>query len=183
MGTIELFFLAIGLSMDAFAVAVSIGLTVPKSGIKQPLIVGLYFGIFQAVMPLIGFLVASRFAEFIDPFSQWVAFGLLTFLGGRMIFNGFKGEAAAAEVSLSPRHMIPLAVATSIDALAVGVSLAFLYVNIVPAVTFIGVITFAVSAAGVGIGSVMGEKFKSKAAFLGGAILILIGLRILLENL
>ena len=182
MGTVELLFLAIGLSMDAFAVAVSIGLTTPATGLKKSLIVGLYFGVFQAIMPLIGFLAARNFAEFIDPFSQWVAFGLLTFLGARMIYSGFKGDDTGANASFSPRHMLPLALATSIDALAVGVSLAFLYVNIVPAITFIGIVTFVVSAAGVGVGKVLGEKFKSKAAFLGGVILIFIGVQILLGS-
>jgi len=182
MGILELFLLAVGLSMDAFAVAVSIGLTMTKSGVKKPLIVGLYFGVFQGLMPLIGYLVAIQFAGRIEDFSHWIAFALLVFLGGKMIIGGFKtDEPGPEEASLTPGRMLPLAVATSIDAMAVGVSLAFLYVSIIPAVGFIGIVTFVISAAGVYVGKIVGAKFKSKAAFVGGAILVLIGLRILAE--
>ncbi|MCL2839279.1 MAG: manganese efflux pump MntP family protein [Defluviitaleaceae bacterium] len=183
MGTFAIFMLAIGLSMDAFAVAVSIGLTMPHTGIKKNLIVGLYFGGFQAVMPLIGYLIASRFASHIVAYSHWIAFVLLLFLGGKMISSGLKKELDTVESSLSPRHMLPLALATSIDALAVGVSLAFLYVDILPAVVLIGVVTFIISGVGVYIGGAVGVKFKSKAAFIGGAMLIMIGVKILLEHI
>jgi len=170
--------------MDAFAVSVCLGLSVKKVTIKRLLVAGLYFGIFQAVMPLIGYIVASGFADMIITFDHFIAFGLLLFLGGKMIFGSFKkDEATEKDASLSPKHMLPLAIATSIDALAVGVSFAFLQVNIIPAVLFIGITTFILSAAGVKIGSIFGAKFKSKAELLGGIILILIGTNILLEHL
>ena len=205
MGFIELFLLAVGLSMDAFAVAVCAGLTMPKPNIKKALVIGLYFGIFQAVMPLIGYLIATLFAEEIITYDHWIAFGLLCFLGGKMIISSFikdgrqdrecTDEACAdrecpggkkpdsSEYSVMPAQMLPLAIATSIDALAVGVSFAFLRANIVPAVLFIGITTFAISLAGVKIGNVFGTRFKAKAEFAGGFILVLIGLKILLEHL
>ena len=201
MSFIELFLLAIGVSMDAFAVAVSIGLTLAKTNIKKALIVGLYFGLFQGIMPLIGYLAASRFAERIAAYSHWVAFGLLVILGGKMIIGSFKKEKCtdrtcpaqpctdrlcpthAKEASLTPKAMLPLALATSIDALAVGVSLAFLYVSIMPAVSFIGVFTFALSVVGVRIGNIVGAKFKSRATFAGGVILVLMGVWVLVEHL
>ena len=184
--------------MDAFAVAIGIGLTMAKANIKKALIVGLYFGIFQAAMPFIGYIVASQFAGQIKAFSHWVAFALLFLLGGKMIISGLRKEKCKdrtcpavpcrdrtcpinnTEPALTPRKMLPLAVATSIDAMAAGVTLAFLYVDIVPAVTYIGVVTFAVSAVGVRIGSIFGANFKSKANFVGGAILILIGVWIVI---
>ena len=131
-------------------------------------------------MPLIGYMAAIRFAGHIEAYSYWIAFVLLSFLGGKMIWSGFKNEDESdkPEASLSPKNMLPLAVATSIDAMAVGVSLAFLYVSIIPAVSFIGVVTFVISAAGVYIGNIVGAKFKSKAAFIGGGILVVMGLRI-----
>ena len=179
-----LFALAIGLSMDAFAVAISKGLTMAKTTLKKALIVGLYFGIFQAGMPLIGYAVASQFAEMIVAVDHWIAFGLLSFLGGKMIVGGLKKEAPSEkETSLGPKEMLPLAVATSIDALAVGVSFAFLHVDVLPAVLFIGITTFTLSAAGVKIGSLFGARFKSKAELAGGIILVLIGLNILLDHL
>ena len=184
MGLIEQLFLAIGLSMDAFAVAICIGLTLSKINIKKAITVGLYFGIFQAVMPLIGYFVASLFAERIIAFDHWIAFGLLCFLGGKMIVDSFKKDQSDdKEYSLNPLQMLPLAVATSIDALAVGVSFAFLQVNIVLAVLLIGVATLVISMAGVKIGSIFGAKFKSKAQLAGGIVLVLIGLRILLDHL
>ena len=184
MGFVELFLLAIGLSMDAFAVAISIGLTLPRFSLKHSVIVGLYFGIFQAVMPLIGFGVAALFADRIIAYDHWIAFGLLCFLGVKMIFGSTEEEDEPDdEVSLSPAKLLPLAVATSIDALAVGVSLAFLHIDIVPAVAFIGSVTFSLSMLGVRIGSIFGMRFKSRAELLGGAILVLIGLGILLEHM
>ena len=186
MSFLELFILAIGLSMDAFAVAICAGLTMAKVNMKKALTVGLYFGISQAVMPLIGFLIASLFADRVFTYGDWVAFMVLSFLGGKMIFDSFKkdGEKITSnEQSLRFTTMMPLAIATSIDALAVGASFAFLQVNIIPAVTFIGITTLAISMAGVKIGNIFGIKFKSKAQFAGGAILMLIGLKILLEHL
>ena len=193
MNFFELFLLAIGLAMDALAVAVIIGLSWPKGSIKKALIVGLYFGMFQGIMPLIGYMVASRFTTLIASFSHWIAFAFLAILGGKMIYNTFKDAksednpiqppASAKETSLAPLVMLPLALAVSVDALAVGVPLAFLYVDIVPAVLFIGVITFIISMAGVRIGNIVGAKFHSKATLAGGIILILMGIWILIERL
>lgn len=205
MSLIELFILAVGLSMDAFAVAICTGLTMRKATVRKATVVGLYFGIFQAVMPLMGYFIATRFADKIIAYDHWVAFGLLSFLGGRMILGSFEKEGCPdrdcpagtcrdrkcpggrrpdnKEASLSLAEMLPLAIATSIDALAVGVSFAFLHVNIIQAVSFIGVTTFAFSVVGVSIGNIFGTKFKSKAEFAGGIILVLMGLKILLEHL
>jgi len=181
----ELFLIAVGLSMDAFAVAICIGLTMSAPDIKKSLIVGSYFGAFQAGMPLIGYFAATQFADKIVSFDHWIAFGLLFLLGVKMIIGSFKKEKppGGCEASLSPAKMLPLAVATSIDAMALGISFAFLRVNIITAVFLIGVTTFVLSACGVKIGNVFGIRFKSKAEFAGGAILILIGLKILLEHL
>jgi len=183
MSIIELFLLAVGLSMDAFAVAICIGLASQKVVLKSSITVGLYFGGFQALMPLLGYLAASLFAGKIIDYSHWIAFILLLFIGSKMIIGSFKKESLPAgktEVSLIPMQMLPLAVATSIDALAVGVSFAFLAVNIIPAVLLIGITTFIFSMAGVKIGTVFGTRFKTKAELAGGVILVLIGLRILL---
>lgn len=190
MNGIELFFLAVGLSMDAFAVAVCAGLTMPRVTVKKASIVGLYFGVFQAVMPWIGYKVATRLADKIIAYDHWIAFALLCFLGGKMILESFKKEedpgkeeASLQEASLKPRQMLPLALATSIDALAVGVSFAFLRVRIVPAVLFIGATTLVLSMGGVKIGNLFGTRYKSKAELAGGVILVLIGLKILLEHM
>ena len=186
MSLIELFILAVGLSMDAFAVAICTGLTMPRATVKKALIVGLYFGIFQAGMPVIGYYVANLFADKITAYDHWIAFALLCVLGGKMIWESFKKEECCGEqqeASLGPKKMLPLAIATSIDALAVGVSFAFLRVSIVPAVSLIGATTLALSMAGVKIGNVFGQKFKSKAELAGGIILVLIGAKILLEHL
>ena len=184
MNFIELLLLAVGLSMDAFAVAICVGLTMAKVRVKKAMIVGLYFGIFQAGMPLIGYYAATMFADMIIDYSQWIAFGLLSFLGGKMILESFKDkQAEETEYSLHPGKMLPLAIATSIDALAVGASFALLQTRILPAVSFIGVTTFVISAVGVLIGTLFGAKLKTKALFAGGTILILIGVKILLEHL
>jgi putative Mn2+ efflux pump MntP len=184
MNLIELLLLAVGLSMDAFAVAVCAGLTMKKAALKKMLAVGLYFGVFQALMPLIGYLTAALFADQIISYDHWIAFVLLCFLGGKMIFGSFKKEDRQdEETSLKPAKMLPLALATSIDALAVGVSFAFLRVSIAPAVLFIGITTLVISMIGVKIGNVFGTKFKSKAELAGGFILIFIGLKILIEHL
>jgi len=184
MGFIELFLVALGFSMDAFAVAVCAGLSMPKTNMKKALVIGLYFGVFQAAMPLIGYLAAALFASKITSYDHWIAFALLCFLGGKMIVGSFKNEVCpAGEASVKPAQMLPLAFATSIDALAAGVSFAFLRIDIVTAVSFIGVVTFAISLAGVKIGNAFGARFKSKAELSGGVILILMGLKILLEHL
>ena len=188
MGFLSLFFIAVGLSMDAFAVAVCEGLTMPKSDIKKSFIIGLYFCVFQAVMPILGYMTATLFADKIIAYDHWIAFILLCFIGGKMIIESLKKQEhgdevpEVSEVSVKPAKMLPLAVATSIDALAVGVSFAFLKVDIVPAAVFIGVTTLVLSMIGVKIGNLFGAKFKSKAEFAGGLILVLIGLKILLEH-
>lgn len=183
MGLGELFILAVGLSMDAFAVAICKGLAIGKIRAKDCVIVGGWFGVFQGLMPLIGWALASTFAEKIAAFDHWIAFVLLGLIGASMIKEAFeKDEDAKANASLNFKTMLVLAIATSIDALAAGVSLAFLDVNIIAAVSFIGVITFALSSVGVKVGSVFGEKYKSKAELAGGIILILLGTKILLEH-
>ena len=184
MGIFELFLLALGLSMDAFAVAVCKGLATESMRPRHMVIVGLWFGGFQALMPLVGYFLGAAFQKYITAVDHWVAFVLLVLIGGNMIRESFSCEAEHADGSLSPAVMAPMAVATSIDALAVGVTFALLPdVQIVPAVSFIGVITFLLSALGVKVGNVFGARYKSKAEFLGGAILALLGLKILLEHL
>jgi len=203
MGFIELFLTAVGLSMDAFAVSACAGLTMPKVTWKKMLVFGLYFGGFQAVMPLIGYLLASQFADKIIALDHWIAFVLLGFIGAKMFLDSFKqegckdrkcpretcsdrdcpGKPDMEEASLKPSKMLPLALATSIDALAVGVSFAFLGISILPAVLSIGVITFALSMLGVKTGNIFGLRFKSKAEMAGGLILIALGAKILLEHL
>jgi putative Mn2+ efflux pump MntP len=179
-----LFIIAIGLSMDAFAVSICKGLAMEKATLRKATVVGLYFGIFQAGMPLIGYLVGSQFAELIEAFDHWIAFVLLGFIGGKMMYESFQeGDAPPDAASIGWRKMLPLAVATSIDALAVGISFALLNVDIVPAVSLIGVATLVISMAGVKIGNVFGGKFQSKAEFAGGVILVLIGVKILLEHM
>ena len=183
MNVIDLLLIALGLSADAFAVSVSIGLTMTKSKFQKALAVGFYFGIFQAGMPLIGYIMAIWFAAQIDAYGSLIAFTVLCIIGGKMIFSGLKNQSASQEeVSISPISLIPLAVATSIDALAIGASFAFLDVNILTAAPLIGVITFVTSITGVRIGNVFGGKLQSKATLAGGIILLLIGLRILLEG-
>lgn len=181
----ELFILAVGLSMDAFSVAVCKGLSVHRVQKKHYLIVGAWFGGFQALMPAIGYLLGSTFSKYIEAYDHWVAFVLLAFIGGNMLREAFsKKEEDAPDASFAFKSMLVLAVATSIDALAVGVSFALLpNVNIVAAVLFIGVVTFLLSAVGLKVGNVFGAKYKSRAEIAGGVILILIGLKILLEHL
>lgn len=183
MGILELFVIAVGLSMDAFAVAICKGLSVEKAEIKHCLITGLYFGGFQALMPLIGFFLGEKFQALITRYDHWIAFVLLALIGGNMIKESLDKEQDALPPSFDFRAMLPLAVATSIDALAVGVTFAFLQVNILWAVALIGVTTFAFSWAGVKVGNLFGAKFKSRAEFFGGAVLILMGIKILLEHL
>ena len=184
MTILELFVLSFALAMDTFAVGICFGLSMPRVILRKALIIGLYFGVFQAVMPILGFFAASIFSEYIIAYDHWVAFASLCFIGGKMILGSFKNEESTnEEASVRPQIMLPLAVATSIDALAVGVSFSFLKVNILSAVLIIGATTFVISIIGVKIGNVFGARFKSKAEFAGGVILILIGTRILLEHL
>ena len=183
MSLIELFLIAVGLSMDAFAVAVCKGLAMPKMSWKGAAIVGLYFGGFQALMPFLGYLLGAGFKDAISPYDHWVAFILLALIGGNMIRESREDEEESLDASLSFRSMVLLAIATSIDALAVGVTLAFLDVPILSSVCFIGVVTFCLSLVGVKAGNVFGCKYKSKAEFVGGLVLILIGLKILLEHM
>lgn len=182
MGLLDLFLIAVGLSMDAFAVAICKGLSVQKVKLKHGLIVGLYFGGFQAGMPLLGYLLGSSFAKYIEAFDHWVAFILLGIIGINMIRESREKEEEL-NGSFGFKAMIPMAVATSIDALAVGVSFAFMRVEIGWAVVFIGAITFTLSAIGVKIGNHFGAKYKSKAELFGGIVLILLGIKILLEHL
>lgn len=182
MSILELFILAVGLSMDAFAVSVCKGLSLGKIKPKHMCIAGAWFGGFQALMPLIGYFLGSFFAEMIEKYDHWVAFVLLAIIGGNMIKESF-GKDEKVDSSMDVKSMLLLAIATSIDALAVGVTFAFLQVQIVPAVAFIGVITFIFSAVGVKIGSLFGTKYKSKAELFGGIVLVLIGIKILLEGI
>lgn len=182
MSLMELFVLAAGLSMDAFAVSVCKGLSLGKIKIKHMCIAGIWFGGFQALMPLAGYLMGSFFADMITNVAHWVAFVLLLVIGGGMIREA-NSDTEEVDASMDIKTMLLLAVATSIDALAVGVSFAFLKVEIIPAISFIGVITFICSAMGVKIGSVFGCRYRSGAEFAGGIILIIIGVKILLDGL
>lgn len=179
----SLFTIAVGLSMDAFAVAICKGLAMKKINLKKSLIVGLWFGGFQGLMPLLGYLLGIQFESYITSIDHWIAFLLLLFIGGNMIREALSKEEKKANDSLSFKEMLPLAVATSIDALAMGVTFAFLQVSILPAISFIGVITLVLSMLGVKIGNVFGTKYKSKAELAGGIILILMGVKILIEHL
>lgn len=184
MGLWELFVIAVGLSMDAFAVSICKGLSVGKIKIKHLLTAGIYFGGFQALMPAIGYLLGTRFQHLITSVDHWIAFVLLGIIGANMIKESREScDCSEMDADFGFKVMIPLAVATSIDALAVGVTFAFLQVQIVPAVLFIGTITFLLSAAGVKIGNVFGLKYKSKSELFGGVVLILMGTKILLEHL
>ena len=202
MGLFQLFIIAVGLSMDAFAVAISKGLAMKKISIKKAGIVGLYFGIFQAVMPLIGYFLGAQFQDKITSIDHWIAFALLGIIGINMIRESRKNENSEIAVDLMVnnttsdsinntnmddllgfKNMSVLAIATSIDALAVGITFAFLNVNIVPAVSLIGIVTFTLSMIGVAIGHVFGTLYKSKAEFAGGLILILMGTKILLDHI
>lgn len=184
MSLTTLFITAVALSMDAFAVAICKGLAVYKVKPKQMIIAGLWFGGFQALMPSIGYLFGSTLKEYVEKYDHWIAFILLVLIGLNMIKESFSKEEEKSNDSMGIKEMFTLAVATSIDALIVGIGYAFLPdVNIGAAVGFIGVTTFILSAIGIKIGNIFGTKFKSKAEFAGGVILILIGLKILLEHL
>ena len=183
MDLLSLFLIAVGLSMDAFAVSVCKGLATPKYKLKYSMICGAWFGGFQALMPTVGYLLGVNFRKYITAIDHWIAFVLLALIGFNMIREALKNDDEGADPSFTAKSMSLLAVATSIDALAIGITFAFLDVNIVAAVLFIGVCTFVISAAGVKIGSVFGTRFKSKAEIAGGVILIILGLRILIEHL
>lgn len=180
----ELILTAVALSMDAFAVAVCKGLSLDRVRPRHMAITGAWFGGFQGLMPLIGFLLGSLFAKYIETFDHWIAFVLLALIGANMIKEACDGDSCPADASFGFRTMLTMAVATSIDALAVGVSFAILPdVNILVAVAAIGAITFCLSALGVKVGSIFGAKYKSKAELVGGIVLCLMGLKILLEHL
>lgn len=183
LGIVELFILAVGLSMDAFAVSVCKGLALNKITVKNAAIVGMWFGGFQALMPAIGYFLGVQFKDYITSIDHWIAFILLCLIGVNMIKESLSKVEEGEDASLGIKTMLLLAIATSIDALAVGVTFAFLNVNILYAVIFIGITTFALSMAGVKIGNVFGIKYKSKAEIVGGSILILLGIKILLEHL
>ena len=183
MGLWELFVIALGLSMDAFAVSVCKGLSVRRCSIKHMLICGLYFGLFQGGMPLIGYILGSQFESLVSAIAPYIAFALLALIGYNMIREARDPEEETVDDDFSMKAMVPLAIATSIDALAVGVSFAFLQVNIIPAVSFIAVTTFGCCVIGVRIGSIFGSKYKQGAEFFGGLVLILMGFKILMEHL
>ena len=184
MGLIEIILIAIGLSMDAFAVSVTLGLSVKNPKVKEVLTPGIYFGFFQAVMPLIGYFSGVHFANKIQNLDHWIAFVLLGFIGGKMIKDSFsKKEKKIDTKPFRFRTMLLLAIATSIDALVVGITFAFLKTNIFKAIIIIGLITFFLSIGGMKMGNKLGAKYESKAEFVGGAILVILGFKILIEHL
>ena len=186
MGLVELFLVAVGLSMDAFAVAICKGLGMKRLQVRHAAVIALFFGGFQALMPAIGWALGSQLAPIVMPVDHWIAFGLLALIGGKMIWDAFHEEDAEGEAVDAPldlRELLMLAIATSIDALAVGVTLAFLQVDIVFSVLFIGVTTFVLSFAGVAIGHEFGSRWEKPSAIVGGTVLIFIGVKILLEHL
>ena len=182
MTHVELFLIAVGLSMDAFAVAIGKGLSVAKVEPRQALKTGVWFGVFQALMPLVGFFCGVSFSDFVESVDHWIAFFLLGAIGFNMIHDSFSHDDDKNDGNFSPRAMLPLAIATSIDALAVGVSFAFIKVDILPAVSIIGTTTLILSLLGVYIGNIFGSRYKSKAEFMGGVLLVLMGIKILIEH-
>ncbi len=188
MSLFELFLIAVGLSMDAFAVAICKGLGMSRLNVRQALVIAAFFGGFQALMPTIGWLLGAQFASLVTPVDHWIAFILLAIIGGKMVIEAVRSDEddAASQVldqALDLRELLMLAIATSIDALAVGVTFAFLSVNIASAASFIGVVTFVLSFAGVAIGLFFGARWEKPSNIVGGVVLILIGLKILLEHL
>lgn len=183
MDWLELVIIAVGLSMDAFAVSVSKGLSAGRVGLRRPLIAGVWFGGFQALMPLLGYLFCVSFASLVQQIDHWIAFILLVAIGGKMLWDLFRGESESHDADFSHRTMFILAVATSIDALAVGVSFAFLSVDILEAVAVIGFTTLILSAVGVYLGYLLGRGSRVMATALGGIVLISIGTKILLEHI
>lgn len=182
MGLIELFITAVVLSMDAFAVSVCKGLSMKKIRFKNMCIVAGWFGVFQALMPTLGYLLGSAFASVVNSVAHWIAFALLAVIGLNMVKEAFSSDDEEDNCSLSAKVMLPLAIATSIDAFAVGVSFAMLEVNIIAAVLFIGTVTFILSAVGVKAGSIFGTKYNSRAQLVGGIVLLLLGIKIVLEH-
>lgn len=189
MGFIEMFLVGVGLSMDAFAVSICKGLGMARVNYRHALVIALFFGVFQAGMPLVGWALGSQFAALVEPVDHWIAFGLLAIVGGKMLWDAFHEEDecpacdGGGEQRLDYRELVMLAVATSIDALAVGIGFAFLQINIIEAVLVIGVTTFVLSFAGVALGGQFGARFRKPSTILGGVVLILIGFKILLEHL
>ena len=188
MGFFEIFMIGVGLSMDAFAVAICKGLNMHRLDQAQTLVIALFFGGFQALMPFLGWLLGRQFEAYITSFDHWIAFALLTFIGGRMIWEVVRkkedaSNSASCGQKLDIKELLILAIATSIDALAVGISFAFLQVRIVAAITLIGCTTFVLTLVGVWVGNLFGSRYKSRAELTGGIILILIGVKILLEHL
>ncbi len=183
MTLLNLFLIAVGLSMDAFAVSVCKGLALEKAPIKRALLAGAWFGSFQALMPLAGYLLGRRLEKLIAPIDHWIAFVLLALIGTNMIKEAFSKEEEKASCTMYFREMLLLAVATSIDALAVGITFAFLRVDILPAVGLIGITTLLLSAVGIKAGNLFGRRYKSKAELAGGILLVLMGTKILLEHL
>lgn len=183
MSFLEILLISIGLAMDAFAVSVCKGLAMTKMNWKKATIIGLYFGIFQAIMPIIGYYLGESFQGLVTSIDHWIIFGLLIFIGGNMIKEALDKEKQEVNDNIDIKTMTILAIATSIDALAVGITLAFLEINLILSVSLIGIITFILSVIGVKIGNQFGTKYEKKAEFVGGLILILIGVKILLEHL
>lgn len=183
MNILEIFFIGIGLAMDAFSVSVCKGLSMKKLDIRKALIISIYFGVFQGVMPLIGYFLGSTFEDLISEIDHWIAFALLEFIGINMIKEAFKDESKNANDRVDFRTMLILAIATSIDALTIGVTFAFFNVNILLASFIISIVTFALSLTGVRIGNKFGNKYESKAEIMGGIILAFMGLKILIEHL
>jgi putative Mn2+ efflux pump MntP len=183
MGIIEIIAISIGLAMDAFAVSICKGLSMKKMNYKNAVIIGLYFGTFQALMPVIGYFLGKGFEHIITEIDHWIAFILLAVIGINMIREIFKKDDDERNDKIDFKTMIILAIATSIDALAVGITFAFLKVDLILSISLIGLITFILSLIGVKIGNVFGDKYEKKAQIFGGIILILLGLKILLEHL
>ncbi len=183
MSIIEILLISIGLAMDAFAVSICKGLAMNKMSWKKAIVIGLYFGIFQATMPIIGFYLGVSFEELVTSVDHWIAFGLLAFIGGNMIKEAFDKESEEVNDDTSIKKMILLSIATSIDALAVGITFALLDIDLILSVLIIGIITFILSIIGVKIGNKFGMKYKTKAELSGGVILILLGVKILFEHL
>lgn len=187
VGFVELFLIGVGLSMDAFAVSICKGLGMSRLNMRQAAVISLFFGGFQALMPLIGWALGSQLTDFITPIDHWIAFSLLAFVGGKMLWDAFheddEDEGVQTDEKLDLKELLMLAIATSIDALAVGITFAFLQVAIVPSITIIGLTTFVISFAGVAVGRFFGARFEKPATIVGGVVLILIGVKILLEHL
>jgi putative Mn2+ efflux pump MntP len=184
MGFWEIMVIAVGLSMDAFAVSITLGLSTKKIRVIEYLLPGIYFGFFQALMPFIGYYGGTTFSDKVQHLGHWITFVLLGLIGGNMIREGFsKKDEEINENPFKLYKMLLLAIATSIDALAVGVTFAFFKINILSAILIIGLTTFIISIGGVKIGNIFGIKYKSKAEILGGVVLVLIGIKILIEHL